>query len=92
VEHQEVIARILQLANQALGANLVENDLSGVKKLDELIGFDSMTSLQWVTAIEQEFHIILPPEKLRLDFLVDLPALADFLYKTIIEAQGASHS
>ena len=83
-----MLARILKVANNALAANLTEGDLSGIKRLDELIGFDSMTLLLWVTAIEEEFQLMIPPEQLQLDFLVDLQALSDFLCRKEIETKS----
>jgi len=90
MEQKEVQSRILKVANQALAANLVENDLSGIKRLDELIGFDSMALLQWIAAIEREFQVVFPPERLKLDILVDLQALTDFLCQNAIETKRES--
>ena len=76
---QKTIKRLVKVMNQALGTNLAEGELSGVRRLDELVGFDSMTLLQWVAGLEEEFQVAFPPEQLRLEFLVDLGGLAKYL-------------
>jgi acyl carrier protein len=83
-QKEEIMARLLKLANDTLAANLTEKDLSGIKRLDEVIGFDSMALLEWVAAIESEFQVMIPVERLKLNFLVDLQAVADFLCQNII--------
>lgn len=92
MEHHEIVARIAGIITRDLAANIEVEELSGVKRLDALLGFDSMVLLQWVAAIEREFGITIPPEKLRLDFLVDLPALAQFLRQALNEESSGSRS
>ncbi|MBM3891234.1 MAG: acyl carrier protein [Verrucomicrobia bacterium] len=86
-EYQQTARRLVGLLNRTLATNIEMDDLSGVKRLDELVGFDSMTSLQWVAALEEEFQLRVPPDKLRLDFLTDLAALVDFVSQA--ERSGA---
>lgn len=78
-DYQQTISRLAGLLNRTLGANITADDLAGVKRVDELVGFDSMASLQWVAALEQEFQLRVPPDKLRLEFLADVAALAAFV-------------
>jgi acyl carrier protein len=74
-----VLARMVRVINRALGANLEVSELQRESRLNDLIGLDSMAQLEYVTALEQEFQITFPAEKLRLDFLADLYALAEYL-------------
>lgn len=67
------------MMNLALGTNMDEGGLARVRRLDELIGFDSLTLLEWVAAVEEEFRVTIPPERLRLEFLVDLAAMVEYL-------------
>jgi acyl carrier protein len=89
--NQEITARLAGIIVRDLGANLTLEDLFGVERLDTILGFDSMVLMQWVAAIEREFRITIPPEKLRLDFLVDLPELIHFLSRTSEDEAGPSH-
>jgi acyl carrier protein len=38
-----------------------------------------MAALAFVAAVEKEFHIVIEPERLELDFIEDLPRLAAYV-------------
>ncbi len=78
-EYQQTVSRLVGLFNRTLGSNIGMDELAGVKRLDELAGFDSMAALEWVAALEREFQLRVPPEKLRLEFLTDMAALVTFV-------------
>jgi acyl carrier protein len=87
---QATLRRLVKVMNLALGTNIDEHGFSQVRRLDELIGFDSLTLLEWVAALEEEFQVTLPPERLRLEFLVDLDGMADYLINATIAAGSKS--
>jgi len=76
---QETRARLLNVMNLALGTNIDSSGVDLGTRLDELVGFDSLTLIEWTAAVEAEFRITIPPGRLRLDFLVDLDAMAEYL-------------
>jgi acyl carrier protein len=47
--------------------------------LSEIAGVDSMAALAFVAAVEKEFHIVIEPELLELDFIEDLTRLSAYV-------------
>jgi acyl carrier protein len=76
---RETMDRIRRVFLQSLHLNMNEEDLDYERRLDELAGFDSLAMLEFVTALEKEFGIMMEPELLRLDFVRDLPQLAAYI-------------
>jgi len=76
---RDLLPRLAKALNLRLGTNLQEAEILTAERLDELMGFDSMTLLEWVGAIEEEFQLTLPQQCLRAEWLVDLRQLVEFL-------------
>jgi acyl carrier protein len=74
-----VLQRLRLLADSSLDLNLTAPELATLNRLDELAGFDSMSVLQFLAAVEREFGITFEETQLRAAFLVDLPALAAYI-------------
>lgn len=79
----DTLSRIRAIFVESLELNLPEDELRGVTRLSEVAGVDSMATVAFVAAVEKEFHIVIEPELLKLDFLDDLPRLAAY-----VEARG----
>lgn len=79
------LARLQLTAAHALRLNLSPEETRALLRLDDYAGIDSLTLIQFLTAVEREFALTLPPSHLRADILTNLPALAE-----TIEAQLAS--
>jgi acyl carrier protein len=47
--------------------------------LDEVAGFDSLSVLQFLAAVEREFGLTFEKAQLRAAFLADLPGLAAYI-------------
>ena len=73
------LQRLRLLASDALDLNLTPAELATVTRLDEVTGFNSLTILEFVAAVEKEFGCTLPPAELNAEFLTDLPRLAQRL-------------
>jgi len=74
-----VLQRLRRLANASLNLNLGAEELAALTRLDEVSGFDSLTVLEFVTAVEKEFGLTLEAGALRAAFLANLPALAEYI-------------
>ncbi len=74
-----VLQRLRRLASSSLNLNLSAEELATLTRLDAVTGFDSLTVLEFVSAIEKEFGLTLQAGELRTDFLADLPALAEYI-------------
>jgi acyl carrier protein len=61
---------------------LTEEELRNRDRVDDLFGIDSMTMLEFVTALEKEFGITIDPDHLNFDTLTDLARLADYITST----------
>jgi acyl carrier protein len=76
---QDVLSRIRTIFVESLHLNLPQEELVHVTRLSEIAGLDSMAALSFVAAVEKEFHILIEPERLELDFIEDLPRLAAYV-------------
>lgn len=74
-----ILNRLRAVLVESLQLNVAEQELSGVARLSEIAGVDSMAALAFVAAVEKEFGIVMEPERLELSFLDDLPRLAEYL-------------
>ncbi len=81
----DTLSRIRTILVESLQLNLLEDESRGVTRLSEVAGVDSMAALAFVVAVEKEFHIVIEPEMLGLDFIEDLPRLAAY-----VEARGGA--
>jgi len=79
----DILSRLRAIFVESLQLNLPEDELRGVTRFSEIAGVDSMAALVFVAAVEKEFHIVIEPELLELDFIEDLPRLAAY-----VEARG----
>jgi acyl carrier protein len=75
----DTVSRLRAIFVESLELNLREDELRGVARLSEIAGVDSMAALAFVAAVEKEFHIVIEPELLELDFIEDLPRLAAYV-------------
>ena len=74
-----VLERLRRLASSALNLNLTAEELAALTRLDEVTGFDSLSVLEFVSAVEKEFGLTFEAGELRADFLADLPRLAEYI-------------
>ena len=74
-----VLQRLRRLASSSLNLNLTTEELATLTRLDEVTGFDSLTVLEFVSAVEKEFGLTLQAGELRTAFLADLPRLAEYI-------------
>jgi acyl carrier protein len=72
-----IFQRLQSLAARSLQLNLSAEELATVTRLDEVAGLDSLTILEFVSAVEKEFGITFEASEMRADILVDLPVLAE---------------
>jgi acyl carrier protein len=75
----DILSRLRAIFAESLQLNLREDELRGVTRLSEIAGVDSMAAVVFVAAVEEEFHIVIEPERLELDFIEDLPRLAAYV-------------
>lgn len=73
------LARIARVLHDALGANVPEQDLETITRLDQLVALDSIALLQLVLGLEREFDIRLDPEHAKYHFLVEVAGLVQYL-------------
>jgi acyl carrier protein len=74
-----VLQRLRRSASTSLNLNLTAEELATLTRLDEVTGFDSLTVLEFVLAIEKEFGLTFQADELRTEFLADLPRLAEYI-------------
>ncbi len=74
-----ILQRLRHVAVRALNLNLSADELATLTRLDEVTGLDSLSILEFVSALEQEFGITLGEDQLRSSFLANLPELARYI-------------
>jgi len=85
----DVLARVRRVLIDSLSLNIEEDDLRYSESLDQVMGLDSLAVLEFTTALEKEFGIMIEHEKLELSLLRDLPALARYI-QSVAAAPPAS--
>lgn len=74
-----IAARIRRVLIDSLSLDLRDEEVAYAERLDEVVGLDSLTVLEFVAALEKEFAIVLDPEHLELEKLKDLAALTSYI-------------
>ena len=74
-----ILQRLRHLASSSLNLKLTAEELATLTRLDDVTGFDSLTVLEFLMAVEKEFGLTFEASELRTDFLADLPRLAKFI-------------
>jgi len=74
-----VLERLRRLSSSSLNLKLTAEELATLTRLDEVTGLDSLTVLEFVMAVEKEFGLTFEASELRIDFLANLPRLAEFI-------------
>jgi acyl carrier protein len=71
--------RICKALIESLSLDIEEDDLRYSENLDDVIGLDSLAVLEFVAALEKEFNVTLAEDRVDLNLLRDLPALAEYI-------------
>lgn len=82
-DRTEIAARIRRVLIDSLSLGLRDEDVAYAERLDEVVGLDSLTVLEFVAALEKEFAIVLDPEHLDLEKLKDLAALTSYIHAQV---------
>ncbi len=75
----QTTSRILRVLNDGLGANVTDEDLRGVSRLDDILPLDSIAVLEFAIALESEFGIQFAGEQMKREFFNDFASLTKFL-------------
>jgi acyl carrier protein len=78
VEHADVARRIRRVFVRSLALNLDPDDPSFPSDLGSVAGLDSLTLLEFVAGLEDEFRVEIEPDRLSLAFLGDMRALTEY--------------
>ena len=78
-QHADTNSRIAHVLASCLGVNISAPDLHDVQRLDEIVPFDSLSTLEFAMGLEREFGFRLERERMSPDFLFDHRALATYL-------------
>ena len=75
--------RIRKILIESLELNLKEDEIEEGIKLDELFGFDSLATIEFVIGLEREFEITIEPEYIDVDIINDLDRLSVYIEKLV---------
>lgn len=71
--------RIIKVIIRDLKLNLREDEIQKTKRLDKLLGMDSVDIIELIISLEKEFEIKIPPEYLAIKIFNDLDVLAEVI-------------
>ena len=77
----DIARAIRRVLIDALGSDLLEEELGYSDNLRELLAMDSVAVIGFIVALEKEFGVTFEPEWLDLERLTDLPTLADYIHR-----------
>ncbi|MEE2778233.1 MAG: acyl carrier protein [Acidobacteriota bacterium] len=83
----EVSERIRQVLKESLKLNVADDELKEVKRVDDLLGLDSIALLEFVMGLEREFGVTFDPERLDSEFVSDLDGLARYVRERLGEPE-----
>jgi acyl carrier protein len=75
----EILSRLVRVAESELGANLTVQDLTDATRLDEVLAIDSMGLLKFALGVEHEFGITFEREAFDQKLFMDLKGLTAYL-------------
>jgi len=78
-EISETEKRVRRALWSVIGAYVPEEEVLQAERLDDLFGVDSLVIIEFITAIEKEFHIRLDSEELTYECIRDLGRLSQYL-------------
>jgi acyl carrier protein len=71
----DIERRVRKVLVEALALNASAPETARVKRADDLLGLDSIATLEFALALEKEFGITLDPESLDPEVFADLSRL-----------------
>ena len=87
-DKSSIETRIRKVLIDSLSVNIDESELHYDEGFEELISVDSLASLQFLTAVENEFGITFSDDELDLDVLRDLSTLSRRIEKRLAGSEG----
>ena len=74
----EIADRVRRVFIRSLELNLDPEEMSTPGDLSSVAGLDLLAILEFVVGLEEEFSIPIEPDRLNIEFLSDLEALAEY--------------
>lgn len=71
----DIDERVRRVLRESLSLNVSDRHMAGVRRADDLLGLDSIATIEFALALEREFGITLSPESLDPDVFADLSRL-----------------
>ena len=83
----EIEQRVRRVLRDALSLNASDEELARVKRADDLLGLDSIATLEFALALEKEFGITLDPASLDPEVFADLSRLCAHIERRLREGR-----
>jgi acyl carrier protein len=71
----DIDRRVRKVLRDALALNASDQEIAGVQRADDLLGLDSIATIEFALALEREFGITFDPESLDPEVFADLSRL-----------------
>ena len=75
----DIESRVRRVLRDSLALNVPESELARAKRADELLGMDSIATLEFALALEREFGLAFPPESFDPALFSDLSRLCEHI-------------
>ncbi len=79
----DIEPRVRRVLQDALSLNASERELARAGRADDLLGLDSIATLEFALALEKEFGITLDPESLDPEVFADLLRLCEHIERRL---------
>ena len=71
----DIDERVRKVLRESLALNASDRRVAGIKRADDLLGLDSIATIEFVIGLEKEFGITLDPGSLDSSIFADLSRL-----------------
>ena len=83
----DIDQRVRKVLRDTLALNVSDQELAAVKRADELLGLDSIATIEFALALELEFGLTFDPESLDPVVFADLPRLGEHIAARLREGR-----
>jgi acyl carrier protein len=84
---RDIERRVRAVLQAALSLNASGDEIARVERADDLLGLDSIATLEFALALEKEFGITLDPESLDAEVFADLAKLCAHIERRLREGR-----
>ncbi len=83
----DIDQRVRRVLRDTLALNVSDQELAAAKRADDLLGLDSIATIEFALALEREFGLTFDPESLDPEVFADLSRLGEHIAARLREGR-----